>query len=115
VVPVHRDPAVAPALEARDRREGSRRLIERDPALRRDLGIGRPVLGRDYDDGGPIDVTTAPADVIARVAGIVLTCAGAIVANRTTHGGTYFNVHEILLEVPLPPCVQEQPRERAIV
>jgi hypothetical protein len=30
-------------------------------------------------------------------------------------GGTYSNCHEILLEVPLPPHVQEQLHECAIV
>lgn len=112
--PVHRNPAVARALEARARREESRRLIARDPALRRDLGIGRPDLGRDYDDGGLIDVNTAPAAVIAQVCGIDLRDAEAIVAGRAARGGTYFNLGELLIEVPLPPHVQEQLRERAL-
>jgi hypothetical protein len=113
-VPAHRDPAVARALEARARREESRRLIARDPALRRDLGIGRPDLGRDYDDGGLIDVNTAPAAVIAGVCGIDDRYADAIVAGRTARGGTYYNLGELLVEVPLPPHVQEQLRERAV-
>src|SRR3954452_16259654 len=51
VVPVHDDPAVARALGARARREETRQLITREPGLRRELGIGRPDLGRGYDDG----------------------------------------------------------------
>ena len=113
-VPVHRDPAVARALEARSRREESRRLIARDPALRQDLGIGRPDLARGYDDGGLIDVNTASADVIARVCGFERAHADAIVAGRAARGGTFFNLGELLVEVPLPPQVQEQLRERAI-
>lgn len=113
-VPAHRDPAVARALEARSRREESRRLIARDPALRRDLAIGRPDLARDYDDGGLIDVNTAPADVIARVCGIDSAQAEAIVAGRAARGGSYFNVGELLIEVPLPAHAQEQLRERAV-
>jgi hypothetical protein len=114
VAPVHRDPAVARALEARGRREESRRLIARDPALRRDLGIGRPDLGRGYEDGGLIDVNTAPAEVIARVCGIDQTHAEAIVAGRTARGGAFYNLGELLVEVSLPPHVQEQLRERAV-
>ena len=89
-------------------------MIARDPALRQDLGIGRPDLGRDYDDGGLIDVNTAPAAVIAGVCGIDVPYADAIVAGRTARGGSYYNLGELLVEVPLPPHVQEQLRERAV-
>jgi hypothetical protein len=114
VVAPHRDPLVARALEARARREESRRLIVRDPALRGDLGIGRPDLGRGYDDGGLIDLNKASADLIAQVCELDPRDAEAIVANRTARGGLYFNVGEVITEVPLAPHVQEQLRERAI-
>lgn len=70
VIPAHADPVVARALGARARREETRRLIEREPGLQRELGIGRPDLGRGYDDGGLIDVNTASAEVIAGIAHI---------------------------------------------
>jgi hypothetical protein len=114
VVAAHADPAVARALAARSRREDTRQLLERDPALRRELGIGRPDLGRGYDDGGLIDINTASAEVIARVCDIEPGYADAIVAGRTARGGTWFNIGELLVDVPLPPHVQEQLRERAI-
>jgi hypothetical protein len=110
----HRDPAVARALEARARRGETRRLIAGNSALRGDLGIGRPDLGRGYDDGGLIDVNKASADLIARVCDLDPRDAEAIVANRTARGGHYFNVDEVILEVPLAPHVQEQLRERAL-
>jgi hypothetical protein len=114
VVAAHADPVVARALAARSRREETRQLLERDPALRRELGIGRPDLRRGYDDGGLIDINTAPVDVIARVCDIEPGYADAIVAGRTARGGTWFNIGELLIDVPLPPHVQEQVQERAI-
>ncbi|MGY1753827.1 helix-hairpin-helix domain-containing protein [Blastococcus sp. SYSU D01042] len=114
VVPVQRDPAVARALEGSGRREEARQLIARDPGIRRELGVGRPDLGRGYDDGGLIDLNTAPATLIAQVCGIDRSHAEAIVAGREARGGTFFNIGEVLVEGPLPPHVQDQLRERAI-
>src|SRR4051812_17137311 len=42
VVAAHSAPAVARALAAQARREEARQLLVREPALRRELGIGRP-------------------------------------------------------------------------
>ncbi len=114
VVPVHADPVVARALGARSRREETRQLLAREPGLQRELGIGRPDLGRGYNDGGLIDVNTAPADVIARVADLAPRDAEAIVAGRTARGGSWYDMAELIDNVPLPPAAQEQLRERAV-
>ena len=114
VVAAHSDPTVARALGARTRRDETRQLIAREPGLRRELGIGRPDLGRGYDDGGLIDVNTAPAEVIARVADIDRADADAIVGARTARGGSWFDIAELIDNVPLPPYAQEQLRERAV-
>lgn len=114
VVAAHSDPTVARALGARTRREETRQLIAREPGLRRELGIGRPDLGRGYDDGGLIDVNTAPAEVIARVADIDQADADALVRARTARGGSWFDMAELIDSVPLPPYAQEQLRDRAI-
>lgn len=113
VGPPSQDPAISRALEARARREEARRLMTQDPGLARELGIGRPDLGRGYNDGGLVDINTAPADVIAGVCGIDPSFAASIVAGRSARGGTYFNVGELLIDVPLPPDVQDRVRERA--
>lgn len=68
-------PAVDAALRARGRRAAARRLAERDPGLARDLRIGRPDLPSAYDDGGLVDVNSAPVDVL--VTGLGLTQAEA--------------------------------------
>ena len=114
VVAVHSYPAVAHALGARARREETRQLIARNSGLQSELGIGRPDLGRGYDDGGLIDVNTAPAEVMARVAGIDRADADAVVSARSARGGFWFNIDELLIEVSLPPRAQEQLRERAV-
>jgi len=113
--PAGADPAVARALAARQRRTESRTLRAKDPALARELGIGRPDLDREYDDGGLVDLNTAPALLIASVAGIDREHAEAITAARTARGGTYFNLDEVFVDVSLPPYVQEQLREHAVV
>ena len=62
------DPAVAAVLAARARRDEARRIVSRDPAMARELGIGRPDLRRAYDDGGLVDLNNAPAQAIAGTA-----------------------------------------------
>lgn len=98
---------------ARARRAEARELAVKDPALARELGIGRPDQRRGYDDGGLVDVNSAPAPVIAGVCHIDPRVAEAIVDGRATRGG-YYNVGELLLEVPMPPDAQHALRERGI-
>ena len=105
---------IARALASRAKRQESRELADRDPVLATELGIGRPDLGRGYDDGGLINVNTAPAPLIARVGDVELRHAEAIVAARAARGGAFFNLGEVLVDVDLPPHVQDQLRERAI-
>jgi hypothetical protein len=55
------DPAIRDALAHRKRRAEARRILDTDPALARELCIGRPDLPRGYDDGGILDVNHVPA------------------------------------------------------
>jgi hypothetical protein len=113
-VPASTDPAVSRVLAIRARREEARRLWDRDPAMGRELGIGRPDLQRGYDDGGLVDVNTAPAEVIASLGGLPLADAAQVVTAREARNGAYFNAGELFLDVDLPEPVQEQLRERAV-
>jgi hypothetical protein len=108
-------PAVAQALAARQRRAEARQLRASDPALARQLGIGRPDLRRDYDDGGLVDLNTAPASVVAQVCDIEVTHAEAVVSARPVGGGSYLNLSDLFVDVNLPPHVQDQLREHAII
>ena len=114
VIPVHDDPAVARALAARARREETRQLIAQNPGLQRELGIGRPDLGRGYDDGGLVHVNSAPAEVFMRVADLDRGAAEAIVAARTARGGSFYDMAELVDSVSLPAYAREQLRDRAI-
>jgi hypothetical protein len=57
--------AVARARDRIERRKEAGHLLATDPALARDLMIGRPDLPREYDDGGLVDVNHVPALVLA--------------------------------------------------
>lgn len=114
-IPVAADPLVAQALAARQRREEARRMWATDPALARELGVGRPDLGRGFDDGGLIDLNSSPAALIARICSIDVPLAEAIVAAREARGGTYFNLGELFVDVPLPAHVQATLTERALL
>jgi hypothetical protein len=113
-VPALVDPAVARALAGRQRREEARKMWTSDPALARELGIGRPDLHRGFDDGGLVDVNSAPAAVIASVCGIDQQQAETIVAARQARGSTYFNLGELFVDVSLPPHVQQVLVDRAL-
>ena len=110
-----RDPAIARALAARAKREEARGILAKDPALARDLGIGRPDLHKGSDDGGLVDLNAADAATIARVCEIPPVTAQAVVRGREARGGTYFNVAESFVDVDLPPDVQDRLRDRAVV
>ena len=81
------DPAVAAALTARQRRDQARALAERDPALARELSIGRPDLPREFDDGGLVDVNRVPASVLVDRLGLSALEAGRVAQTRDHLGG----------------------------
>ena len=70
---------------AKDRmrqRDQARKLAGDNPALARDLKIGRPDLDRSYDDGGLVDVNHVGAEVLVRYLDLSPEEAGAIIAAR---------------------------------
>lgn len=107
------DPAIAAALAARDRRAEARRLAVQDPLLAHELRLGRPDLPRTYDDGGLVDLNTAPAHVIARTCGIEPEHAERIVACRSA--GRFAAVDDVLVWADLPYEVWDFVRDRGVV
>jgi hypothetical protein len=62
--------AVAAARDKLERRKDARHLVATNPALARDLKIGRPDLPREYDDGGLVDVNHVPGAALASGLGL---------------------------------------------
>ncbi|MER6734463.1 helix-hairpin-helix domain-containing protein [Streptomyces puniciscabiei] len=84
--PAAADPVVAAHLAARARRDEARALAQGDPVLAHDLRIGRPDLPRQYDDGGLVDLNSAPAHAIATACSIEPSLAERIVTTRQELG-----------------------------
>jgi hypothetical protein len=90
------DPAVAAVLAARARRAEARALAAQDPVMARELHIGRPDLESSYDDGGLVDLNSAPTAVIAHVCDMEPAAAQAIVEARERMG-SFSNLDEVLV------------------
>lgn len=112
--PAGTDPAVAAALAARSRRADARRIVADDPRLARDLRIGRPDLPRDYDDGGLVDLNTAPARAIAALCGIDAGPAQQIADARATAGVPFAEVDDVFAYTEIPVGLWDHIRDRGI-
>lgn len=106
------EPAITRALAARNRRETARRLAESDPLLARELRIGRPDLAGGYDDGGLVDLNSAPAPVIARCCDIPLEVAEEIAGARQESG--FSSLDELLVTVTVPVSAWDRLRDRGL-
>lgn len=109
------DPAIQTVMAARARRDEARKLAVGDPLLARELHIGRPDLTRSYDDGGLVDLNSAPAEVIAEVCDISDDAAAAIVTARDSRGEPFTNVDELFVLVELPVSTWDRIRDRAVL
>ena len=63
-------------------RNKARKLARKDPALARELRIGRPDLDREYDDGGLVDVNHVPAAVLVSHLNLTAGQAAKVVSVR---------------------------------
>jgi hypothetical protein len=107
------EPVVAAALAARDRREEARALAARDPALARDLRIGRPDLPREFDDGGLIDVNEVPEQVLVDRLGLSPAEAGRLVQTRERLGG-FTSASEVHAFAELPEATVNEIEDRLL-
>ncbi|WIY00492.1 hypothetical protein QRX60_41615 [Amycolatopsis mongoliensis] len=106
------EPVIAQALAARERRNTARKLAESDPLLARELRIGRPDLARSYDDGGLVDLNSAPAATIAQVCEIPLPAAEDIDLARQEAG--FSSIDELLVMVTVPVSAWDRIRDRGL-
>lgn len=106
------DPALAAALEARKQRVDARLLAAKDPLLARDLKIGRPDLPHTFDDGGLVDLNSAPPQVIAAACGLPLSTGDAIAAARPPGG--FMAVDDLFSLADIPVAAWDTIRDRAV-
>lgn len=109
------DPAINAVLVARARRDEARSLAAADPLLARELCVGRPDLARSYDDGGLVDLNSAPAEVIAGLCGVSSDVAATVVAVRDRRGVPFANVDELFVMADIPVDVWDRIRDRAVL
>lgn len=82
------DPALARAQWRAARRDEARKLQSAQPSMAAELMIGRPDLpGRQYDDGGLVDINHVPAEHLVRHLHIERPLADEIVTVREVHHG----------------------------
>ena len=102
-------PAAPPNQLAVDRararmrlRSQARELAMANHVLARELGIGRPDVPHDYDDGGLADVNHLPGDVLASCLGLTPQETAAVVAARDQLG-RFTSPEELSLYAQLSP------------
>ncbi|MFV2173805.1 ComEA family DNA-binding protein [Actinomadura sp. LOL_016] len=105
--------AVEVARFRRTLRDEARELAARDPALARELRIGRPDEPRTYDDGGLVDVNHAPPNIIAALPGMTPELAERVIERRAATG-PFISVEEMVVDADLPPDVLPQLADFAI-
>jgi len=82
------DPAVAAAKWRAQRREEARQLVAANPTMAAELGVGRPDRpGRQYADGGLIDLNHVPADWLIYELEMTPAQAADVVRVRALKGG----------------------------
>lgn len=108
--------ALAMIAQQKSRRAEARQLAATDPMTAKQLGIGRrDIHGRQYDDGGLIDINRVPAEVFHQFSGITSEKAAQIVTARVSLGGMFSSIEELMATAELPPHLHEEIAEYAIV
>ncbi len=108
------DPVLAKAVNASERRELARQILAQDPVLASNLGIGRPDLGRGYDDGGLVDVNSAPATVLVALPGLTPDVTQRLLAAREASGG-FTSLEEMTILADLSPSVVDTLRDKLVL
>jgi hypothetical protein len=84
-------------------RAQARWIAATDPARAREIGIGRPDLPHDFDDGGLVDVNHVPGYELSRLRGLSSDLAHRIVLDRHQHG-PYQRVEDLVVRGLLTPA-----------
>lgn len=107
------DPRTVADITARARRDAARDLVRADAAAAARLGIGRPHLPRQIDDGGLFDLNVVPPEVLIG-AGLAPARAHAIILDRH-HAGPLTSVDDLVSRGLVSQSELDQIREFAFV
>jgi DNA uptake protein ComE-like DNA-binding protein len=105
--------ALAAAKDKLERRQEARHLAATNPALARDLKIGRPDLPREYDDGGLVDVNHVPVGVFSSGLGLTPIEARDVLAARDKLG-RFVSAEELCEYTQLSPDRVDELRDLMI-
>lgn len=105
--------ALAKVEHRRMLRAEARALADRDSVAARELRIGRPDLSRKYDDGGLIDVNSAPASLLEQLPGVDAGVAAEIINHRELNG-PFESTDEVVVHVVINPRAVEDFKEVAL-
>ncbi|MFA1542288.1 helix-hairpin-helix domain-containing protein [Actinomadura monticuli] len=94
--------AIEVAKYRRTLREQARALAAEDPALARELRIGRPDVPRTYDDGGLVDVNHAPREILEALPGMTPEMVDRVLHRREEQGG-FLSAEEMAVDADIPP------------
>ncbi|MFF2146396.1 hypothetical protein [Kitasatospora sp. NPDC058190] len=106
---------LAVAQQARALRAEARRIVQDDPAMARELGIGRPGRGNGYDDGGLLDLNSADARTISQALDVSPDLAERIVTARQEIGGSFSLLDEVITFASLTEGEELVVRERGVL
>jgi DNA uptake protein ComE-like DNA-binding protein len=105
--------AVRGARNRIERRQDARHMVHANPALARELRIGRPDLPRQYDDGGLVDVNRVPGHVLAASLGLTQQEVTNLIAARGKLG-KFTSADELRDYAELPPGRVDELRDLII-
>jgi DNA uptake protein ComE-like DNA-binding protein len=106
-------PGAGAALAARKAREHYRQLALQDPALAREMALGRPDRQRQYDDGGLLDLNALDRNALMHFARLGATEADAVIAYRE-RCGRLTSVDELVVHAGVDPPTTDMLREYAV-
>jgi hypothetical protein len=112
-VPVARLSSMEVVDRARKLREQARRTAEADPILAKRLGIGRPDLPRQFDDGGLVDLNHAPLHVLMSLPGVTERSARQI-QDGVERSGPFASLGEVMLVIEISPTFEHHLREHCV-
>ena len=106
------DPLLAAGMTRIERRTEGRRLLATQPALAREIGLGRPDLAGS-DDFGLVDVNHAGVSGLNRIPGVDDALARRITDTRAQCGG-FSSVEDLGSLLNLNPVTVDQMRDVAV-